>query len=156
MTFRRFLVLLLAALPFSPALAGGKKDNQVKITFHIQADPNENPKLIFQHERFFFRRLSEVSEKDITHFNPFPSRDGEGYGILFQLKPNAATRINAVTADNINRWLLAMVNGRVVDAVFIEKPVNDGQLVIWKSIGEGEVQAMDKKFPRIGEKKPRL
>ncbi len=160
MTSRRFLILLLAALPFSPALAGGKKNNEVKITFHLQADANENPKMIFPQltngREVFYRRLSEVSERDIAHFNPFPSRDGDGYGLLLQLKPGAVTRINAVTSDNINRWLLAMVNGRVVDAVFIEKPINDGQLVIWKNVGEGEVHAMDKKFPRIGEKKPRL
>lgn len=160
MTSRRFLMLLLAALPVAPLHAGGKKDSQAKISFHIQADRNENPKMIFPQltngRQLFYRRMSEVNERDIANFNPFPSRDGEGFGLLLQLKPGAINRINAVTTENINRWMVAMVNGRVVDAVFIEKPVNDGQLVIWKGIGAGEIQALDKKFPRIGEKKPRL
>src|SRR5690606_19447604 len=117
MTSRRFLILLLAALPLSPALAGGKKDSQTKISFHIQADPNENPKMIFPQmtngQQVFYRRLGEVGEKDIAQFNPFPSRDGEGYGLLLKLKPGAINRINAITTDNLNRWMVAMVNGRV-------------------------------------------
>ena len=49
-----------------------------------------------------------------------------------------------------------MVNGRVVDAVLIDKQVDDGYMVIWKGIGKAEIDAFDAMVPRIGEKKPRL
>src|SRR5690606_4876557 len=66
MTSRRFLMLLLAALPVAPLHAGGKKDSQAKISFHIQADRNENPKMIFPQltngRQLFYRRMSEVNE----------------------------------------------------------------------------------------------
>jgi hypothetical protein len=52
--------------------------------------------------------------------------------------------------------MIAMVNGRVVDAVIVDKQIDDGVLVIWKGIGQAEVDAFDSQVPRIGEKKPRL
>jgi hypothetical protein len=158
-TRRSFLTLMLAGLPLSSALAGGKKDPEVDISFHMEAEEGDNPKMTFIQltagKQLRFRRTSELNMRDVSNFNVFPSRDGEGYGLLLQLKPGAVNRIAAVTNINQNRWLLAMVNGRVVDAVIIDKPINDGQLVIWKGISQAEVGQLDETLPRIGEKKPR-
>lgn len=160
MNLRRFLFcLLLAALPFGSAIAGGKKEVATAISFHLQADSNENPKMVLPYvingKQIFFRRLSEINSKDIESFNPFPSRDGQGYGLLLVLKPTAKGRIAALTAGNQQRWLAAIVNGRIVDIVMVERPVEDGQLVIWQGIGQGEIASLDKTLPRIGQKKPR-
>ena len=103
-----------------------------------------------------FRRNPELVTKDIAAFNPFPSQDGEGYGALLQLSPSAKNRFAAISNASVNRWLVAMVNGRVVDAVLIDKQVDDGYMVIWKGIGKAEIDAFDAMVPRIGEKKPRL
>jgi hypothetical protein len=43
----------------------------------------------------------------------------------------------------------------VVDAVIVDREINDGHLVIWKGIGAAEIDALDQKIPRIGEEKPR-
>ena len=48
-----------------------------------------------------------------------------------------------------------MVSGRAIDAVLIEKPVADGQLVIWKGMTALEIQQLDKMIPRTGETKKR-
>jgi hypothetical protein len=131
----------------------------VLLTFHLQAEEGDNPKMTFPQltagKQLVFRRLPEVGTRDIASFNAFPSRDGDGYGLLLQLKPGAVNRISAVTNMSQGRWLLAMVNGRTADAVLIDKPVNDGQLVIWKGVSEAEVAQLDQTLPRIGEAKPR-
>ena len=151
------LVVLILGLPL--VNAGGKRDQMAGISFHIETDPGENPKMVFNQfvagQQRVFRRVPEVSAKDIAAFNPFPSRDGEGFGLLLQLKPGARNRIAGITTANNGRWLIARVNGRIVDGVIIDKEITDGQLVIWKGVAPSEVKAMDKILPRIGEKKPR-
>lgn len=157
---RLFAVVLLALCPGLTAHAGGKKGEKTGISFHIQADPTDNPKMIFAQmtngKQLVYRRNPEIMTKDIMAFNPFPSQDGDGYGVLLQLKPSAKNRFAAITNAGVNRWMVAMVNGRVVDAVIIDKQVDDGYVVIWKGIGKAEIDAFDAKVPRIGEKKPRL
>ncbi|HEY8991639.1 MAG TPA: hypothetical protein VIM46_06655 [Luteolibacter sp.] len=153
------LLLALAGLLPLPAFAGGKADNKVVVSFHIETDANENPKMIFTlpaaGQVRYFRRLPEIGTKDLKTFRPFQADDGVSYGVVFQLKPSAAQRIFAVSSANPDRWLAAMVSGRAIDAVLIEKPVADGQLVIWKGMTALEIQQLDKMIPRTGETKKR-
>jgi hypothetical protein len=156
---RLFAIAILSLCPGLTAQAGGKKGEDSGISFHMQGDPSDNPKMIFQQlnagQQMVFRRVPDFTTKDIAAFNPFPSQDGQGFGAVLQLKPSAKNRLFAVTNANINRWMLAIVNGRKVDAVLIDKGVEDGHLVIWKGIGAAEIEAFDKEVPRIGESKPR-
>jgi hypothetical protein len=159
---RSLFVLLLSAtaglLPL-PALAGGKINDKTAVSFHVETDTNENPKMIFplpvDGRTRYFRRLPDITTKDIQAFRPFPSGDGATYGVLFELKEHAARRLSAVSAANPERWLAAMANGRGVDAVFIDKQITDGKLVIWKGLSALEIQQLDKLMPRIGETKKR-
>ena len=159
----RFWKILVAALGLAATLtahAGGKREGDLSVSFHLEAQTgSENPKLVFPQmvggQQREFRRIPMVGTKDIAAFNPFPSRDGAGYGVVIKLKRGAINRANAETAVNINRWLLAMVNGRAVDAVLIDQAITDGTLVIWKGVGLSEINALDKEIPRVGEKKPR-
>ncbi len=129
------------------------------ITFHLQADETDSPKMVFPQlttgKQLVYRRSPEIHTKDIEAFRPFPSQDGEGWGMVLQLKPHAKNRFAAVSHDSINRWMVARVNGRIVDAVLIDRLVSDGYMVIWKGVGAAEIDAFDEKVPRIGEKKPR-
>lgn len=161
MTLPRFIIIALLALcPGLTAHAGGKKGSKVGITFHMQTQETDNPKMIFPQitngKQLYYSRSPEISTKDIAAFNPFPSQDGEGFGVLLQLKSSAKNRLAAVTNANINRWMVARVNGRIVDAVIVDKQISDGYLVIWKGIGAAEIDLFDSKVPRIGQKKPRL
>ena len=144
------LLLLLLA---SPALAGGKKGDEVNIAFHMETQAGENPKMVFPQfvagEERQFRRIPEVSTKDIKAFNPFPSRDGEGYGVLLTLKSGSNNRLAAVTASNTGKWMISRVNGRIVDAVRVDQQINDGELVIWKGISAAEIEQFEEKFSRI-------
>jgi hypothetical protein len=59
--------------------------------------------------------------------------------------------LNAISLTQQGKILLAMANGRVVDGVIIDKPVDDGLIVIWKGFTDEEVKQFDEVLPRIGD-----
>jgi hypothetical protein len=139
------------------ALAGGKKEPAPVISFHMETDATDNPKMTFQvvilGKVRYFRRMSEISTRDIAEFSPFPDDlGGNTYGMAVRLKPHAVNRLGAITAVNLDRWMAASINGQIRDAVKIDKQINDGTLVIWKAVQLAEINALDKTIPRIGQK----
>ena len=98
----------------------------------------------------FFRRLPEFATKDIFSFNPFPSEIGADYGIVIKLKGGAINRLAAISNANQGRWMIAQVNGRIVDGVFLDRQIDDGVLVIWKGISLADITLLDEDLPRAG------
>lgn len=143
--------LILCALPAS---ASGKKD-QTGISFHLETEAGGNPKMVFQQnlsgKERHFHRTPEISTRDILAFSPFPSEQEGTYGVVLQLSQRGKNRLAATTIANPDRWLVAAVNGRMVDAVIIDKQVTDGMIVIWKGVTLPEIKAFDKVVPRLGE-----
>lgn len=154
----RFLTLILvfSASLLCPVSAGGKASKKASVSFHIQADAMENPKMIFPQamngKALHFRRSPEVSIRDLTSYSPFPAEGGGDYGAVFRLKGSAAGRLAAITNSNQGSWLAAMVNGRVVDGVLIDKQIDDGVLVVWRGLNLDDITALDKTLPRVGER----
>lgn len=149
-----FLMILLLALS-TAGFAGGKKNNKAAVSFHMETENTENPKMIFPQlangQTRYFRRLPEVSLKDIVSFNPFPSDlGGDDYGIVFQLKKHVGTRLAAITNANQGRWMITQINGRVVDGVLIDRQIDDGLLVAWKGVTLADIDTLDKALPRTG------
>lgn len=159
LSIRRVIAASLAAWVLAtPAQAGGKAGENAVVSFHIETEHAENPKMVFSIEAGgktrHFRRTPEISSKDFAAFRPFPSDDvANTYGIVFQLKNTAARRLTNIGNANQGRMLLAMANGRAVDMVMIDVPVDDGFIVIWKGITDAEIRMYEGKLPRIGEDK---
>ena len=157
MQTRRAALLMMLVLALTPTVfASGKKEIKASVSFHMETESTDNPKMIFQQMAYgksrAFRREPEVSTKDIVSFTPFPSdAGGDDYGVVFILKDNAAKRLSAITNINQGKWMLTQINGRVVDGVLIDKPVNDGRLVIWKGATLADVTIFDGDLPRIGQ-----
>ncbi len=148
-------LLLTLVLAFTAsAYAGGKKNNKASITFHMETEGTDNPKMIFPQlangQQRFFRRMPEIATKDIESFSPFPSEVGE-YGLALKLKRPAANRLAAITNANQNRWMITQLNGRVVDGILIDKQIDDGVLVVWKGVTLADIDVLDKVLPRTGE-----
>ncbi len=149
------MMVILALAP--GVFAGGKKENKAAVSFHLETEASDNPKMIFGQlangQTRYFRRLPEFSMKDIVSFSPFPSLVGQEYGVMFKLKESAANRLAAITNANQGRWMIAQLNGRVVDGVMIDKQVSDGFIVIWKGVTQGDLAILDEEMPRIGADK---
>ena len=155
MRFRTALMLTMLALCGSAMVfAMGKKDEKAMVSFHIETEATDNPKMIFPQEvggqERYFRRIPEVSIKDVAVYTPFPNEGGD-YGVVFRLKNRAVNRLSALTAASQGRWLLATLNGRAVDAVLIDSQIDDGVLVIWKGVTLADIDALDATLPRAGE-----
>lgn len=151
------LVTLFAVASNPVGTAGGKPGNMGMVTFHLETDEGGNEKMVFpqmdEGKQRLFTRAPEISMKDMVAFAPFPSGKGEEYGVVFQLKDAAKRRLNAISTANQGKYLLAQANGRVVDGVLIDKPVDDGLIVIWKGLSADDVKIFDQTLPRIGEDK---
>jgi hypothetical protein len=147
------MTLVLALTPAT--FAAGKKENKASVTFHMETEGTDNPKMIFPQmangQTRYFRRTSEISLKDVISFTPFPADGGQSFGLVLKLKPNAVNRLAAITSANQGRWLISQVNGRAVDGVMIDKPVNDGFIVIWKGVTDADIAVLDKELPRVGQ-----
>lgn len=152
--FLTLVFLLSAALP-PTVMAAAKPGKKAAVSFHIQVDATENPKMIFQQamngQNMQFRRSPEVGIKDLFAYSPFPAEGGGEFGAVFKLKPNATGRLSAITNNSQGRWLAAMVNGRVVDGVLIDKQIDDGVLVVWRGLNLEDIAALDKTLKRVGE-----
>ncbi len=147
------MVLVLALVP--AVFAAGKAGNKASVSFHMETESTDNPKMIFPQtangQTRYFRRLPEIALKDVISFSPFPSETGGDFGIVFKLKENAVRRLSAITNANQGRWMVAMINGRVVDGVLIDKQVDDGVVVIWKGATLADIALFDAELPRIGQ-----
>lgn len=146
---------MMVILAISPTVfASGKKENKASVSFHMETEATDNPKMIFPQlangKQRFFRRLPEFATKDILSFNPFPSEIGGDYGILLKLKGGAVNRLAAISNANQGHWMIAQVNGRVVDGVFLDRQIDDGVLVIWKGITLADITLLEESLPRAG------
>jgi len=150
------LMLVVSTWMTTPtAWAGGKAEVKASLTFHMETESSDNPKMIFAQvvsgKAHYFRRMPEITTKDVQSFNPFPSGDSDGYGIAFKLNETAAKRYAAVTNVNQGHWMVAQMNGRVVDAVFIDQTINDGVVVVWQGATLADIKVFDDALPRIGQ-----
>ena len=155
MPIRISVMLTILCVLWSPAgMAMAKKDDKAVVSLHVETDATENPKMIFAQEiggvTRYFRRIPEISIKDMAVFTPFPNESGD-YGVVFRLKPRGANRLSAFTAVNQGRHLLATINGRAVDTVVIDSQIQDGVLVVWKGLNLPDIQSLDAVLPRAGE-----
>ncbi len=156
MQSRIFALLIVAVFSMAPlAFGSGKKEVKGSISFHIETADTDNPKMIFSQMAFgkmrSFLKSPYITILDVAAFAPFASEVNEEYGLVLQLKPNAVTRLAALTAANQGRWMIVLLNGRVVDGVRIDKQIDDGKLVIWKGVTLQDIAILDGDLPRIGQ-----
>jgi hypothetical protein len=151
---RLLLIAAFLVVP-GPLFGGGKKAPPLQVSFHLQAEPGESEKKLFRFptagQDITYRLSAELTQNDFVAFETFPADDKVSYGVIFQLNKVAAKRLANLSAAYRGRYLLAMVNGQVRDAVIIDQPVQDGLIVVWQRIGLAEIQIADQNMPRIGQ-----
>ncbi len=154
MTRRLILSLLAFAIVTPSAFAMGKRPEKNRLTFHLQGDVSDGPKMVFPlpmgSKKRYFRKSPITFTKEIVSLKHFVADDGT-FGATFSFDKAAAGRIAALTTSNQDKWLVAMLNGRPVDAVFIDKPIRDGRLVIWQGIKQVEIIRFEYAMPITGE-----
>ena len=136
MFLRIGLILLAACLLPQTAPAAGSKKGKAQISFHLQAERGDAPKMVYPlmvgDKEMAFKRMPEIQTKDVAGFKAVPSKKQRGvYDIVVQLKPTAAKRLKNITNANRGRYFAGQINGRAGEGMLINEQVNDGILVIW-------------------------
>lgn len=151
MHLRIAAVLLLAAI--LPNVHGaGAKDAKASVSFHLQAEVIDNPKMIFplmvEDRKLFFRRMPEFQTKDFASYKALPNRDNpQVYDLVLKLKPHTAKRLALISNANRGKWIAAQLNGRSSGAVMINEQVDDGILVIWSTATLADLATLEKALP---------
>ena len=148
--------LTLLVLP-SWTEAGGKKTQNSILSFHLEADQTDNPKFIVpaklgsEHRQYFFQKVPTFNDKDVAWFYPFLSEDGVSYGAAFKLKEHAAVELKAVTLTNQGKLLGLRCADAPLQAVLIDRPLDDGVVVVWKGLQQRHLKDFKKKFPHVDD-----
>jgi hypothetical protein len=149
---RLFSVLLALAVCGMTACSTLKKDPKVMITVHSQGTDMDSPKTIFRRtidgQQMIFKIIPEFSHESVSAVHTFQADDGT-YGVSVKLDFKGTNSLDLVTRMRPGEILMPMVNGFPLDAVTIDRPVNDGIFTIWRGLSEEAAAELDKTYPHI-------
>ena len=145
------IALFLSILITHPLQAASSKKGKAQVSFHLQADPGDAPKMIYPMmvggNQMAFKRMPEVQTNDVASYKAVPSKKQQGiYDIVIQLKANAAKRLQNITNANRGRYMASQLNGRVGEPMLINAQINDGVLVIWGVANAEDLKALATSF----------
>ncbi len=153
-----FGILLASALWCEGA---GKKYKLYIVTFHVEGDDKDNPKMVTpvklgqEHRQYYFSNLPTFTDKDIAWFYPFTAADGVSYGAAFRFKEHAARQLKDVTLVNHGKLLGLRCSDAPLQAVLIDRPIDDGVVVIWSGLQQRHLKEFEKYFPHVDNYKPK-
>ena len=153
MKMRSFLPLL--ALIFMAA--AGKPP--LSIRFHTTADAREGEPFVMSIKvpnapgEVTIHKVPEISEQDVTAVYPFGAPDGT-LGCAFKLDTHGSIGLDTMSVEKRGSVVLAMINGRVVTAMKIDRRVSDGIITISSGLTEQEVAMLQSRFRTMGQKVP--
>ncbi len=150
---------ILAAFCVIPifALASGTKVKGYAVTFHLEGGEEESEKFVTpvklgsEHRQYYFRKMPEFNDNDIAWFYPFIAQDGASFGAAFRLKDSSAEELNGVTIANQGKLFGTRVLDAPLQAVIIDRPINDGTVVIWEGLSKDHLKLINEKIPHVDQ-----
>lgn len=158
--FRRAVLVFVLLGNVLFCSGAGKKYKLYLVTFHLEAEKTDNPKMITpvklgkEHRQYFFSKIPTFTDHDIKWFYPFTAEDGVSYGAAFQLKDHALTELKAISLTNQGKLLGLRCSDAPLQAVLIDRPITDGVVVIWSGLQQRHLQEFRKRFPHVDDLAP--
>lgn len=91
-------------------------------------------KFIVMYRGHPYERMPIVSHEQIASYHSFMSMADGSYGVVFTLKREMFNRLYAETQERKGLLILPVVNGLAFQPVRVDRPINDGKLVIWSGL----------------------
>jgi hypothetical protein len=139
--------LILLAFVSLLSVSAGKKP-KIFVSFHIEAEESEGGKFVIPiklgNHTYFFRKIPEITNKQISSFYRFKPENGSGWGIAFKLDNQGANRLASITSASTGKRLLATIHMRPVNFVVIDAPVRHGYAVIWSGVSDADIATFSK------------
>ena len=146
------VALLTLSLGMAPASAMGKKKKlTTTVRIHNEANVMDGSafsapvKIPYPPYQVYISKIPIISELEIAGYKSYPREDGT-YGVLFQLSERGRIALETVSLEHPRTYLIVLVNGRMVEPVFINKPVHDSSFFIKSGISAGDLDLFSKNF----------
>ncbi len=136
-------------------IGAGKKAQSFMVSFHLEGEEASAPKfsqgirLGSEGKVYYFQIMPTFTHKDIAWFYPFVSKDGRSFGAAFQLNSAATKSLQAVTMKNQGKLLGIRIQDAPLQAVMMDRPIDDGVIVCWEGLGKSHLQMFKQKFPHV-------
>jgi hypothetical protein len=134
-SMRRSLALFLVLLCSLASVAGAKKTAKPIVRFYGEvAESNGDVfgtpiPLLDGSGSVRVSKVATVSERDIVAFTPFQNADGS-FGAYFFLDDHGKLLLETLSVESRGKMVIALVNGRHVADLLIDKKITDGIAMI--------------------------
>ena len=151
----RRIASLAAGLLALTLVAGGKKqDPEIAVRFHLETNTVDASfgtavQLTDPPREMKVEKIPAISERNIVSFYPFKAADGT-FGAAFRLDRLGTIDLETLSLEHRTRSLLAVVNGRPVTPLTVDKPFHDGIIFIPFGLLPNDIRAMGQSWPIMG------
>lgn len=127
------------------------KRPEVTVRFYAEANSRDSESfstpLQLQNppRQIFVQKIPAVSERDIEAIYPYRASDGT-LGCAFKLDIGGTAKLDSVSVEKRGTSLIAVMNGRQVLDMLIDRRVSDGIITISHGLTEDETKMLMKKF----------
>lgn len=148
----RFLLLIPLAIL---SIAAAKKRPEVTVRFFTETNPQDTNAfatpvtLRYPPRQVYIDKIAAISERDIVGIYPFPAADGT-MGCAFKLDEHGRIGLDTLSVEKRGTSLVAVVNGRQVIDMQIDRRVSDGFVTIPNGLTPLEIAMLQKKYKVIG------
>lgn len=118
------------------------------ISFHMETGATDSKKFAFERDGHYYSKAPFISHKDIESYYSFPAPDNT-YGIVVNVRKGLGSRVEGITASNLGRQILPIVNGHAMQPLRLySKPVTSGKLAVMGGFSPADLAAMAEFIPR--------
>jgi len=146
--FRILIPLIVLINPLSLPAGDGRPDHTV--SFHIEGREQDGPNRVFVETilgiEYFFNRIPDITHEHFASYYPFEARDGTTLGAAFFLNEKGRNNLVQLSTVNLNTYLVTVVDSRAVHYVKIDRPINDGIIIVWRGLTPEIIEWFDKKL----------
>jgi len=120
------------------------------ISFHMETGATDSRKFAFERDGHYYSKAPFISHKDIESYYSFPALDNT-YGIVVNVRKGLDSRVEGITAANLGRQILPIVNGHAMQPLRLySKPVTSGKLAIMGGFSPADLAPMAELIPPAG------
>ena len=125
------------------------------VSFHMQTGASDSQKFSFRNEDdgYYYSKVPFISQNDIDSYYSFRAADNT-YGAVFNIKKGLHSRVEGVTALNLGKQILPIVNGhRMQPMRLYNNPIKGGKLAVLGGFSPADLAAMAEFIPPADPKR---
>ncbi len=151
--FSRFtFVPLLLGMAAVSLLANCQQSQKAYPVFFLTENngSEEGAGFIIKYGPRYYTRLPMLSLDNFEKFRSFLNDDGS-YGVELFVKKEYRTRLYTETMSHVGKYMLPVVNGFAFAPMKIDRPITDGELVIWGGLNGYDLKQIGRSLTPIDE-----